>query len=227
MYGLRHVQSINPLPHLWLQQEQVPQIKFLICCCRTLGDLELILSVRSIVTQNVSMDVKLRKASANDLAAIVKICGVVVPLLNADNNYQWNDTYPLAADFEKDIANDLLWVADVNGEVAGFAALTTDQSDEYADVGWDLKEPAIVPHRVAVDPKFRGRSIALQFMLTAEKLAREAGYKYVRIDTNVRNIPMQKMFEKLNYEFAGEISFKNKPVIYEKMMFKCYQKVIS
>lgn len=173
-----------------------------------------------------SAHVKLRKAKQEDLSSIVRICGVVVPLLNADNNYQWNDTYPLAADFQKDIDNDVLWVAEVDGEVAGFAALTTDQSDEYAEVGWDLQEPAIVPHRVAVDPKYRGKSIALQFMLTAEDLARQAGYKYVRIDTNVRNIPMQKMFEKLNYEFAGEISFKNKPVIYEKMMFKCYQKVM-
>lgn len=171
--------------------------------------------------------VKLRKATMDDLSSVVRICNVVVPLLNAENNYQWNNTYPLSADFEKDIANEVLWVAVVNGEVAGFAALTSDQSEEYAEVGWDLNEPAIVPHRVAVDPAFRGKSIALQFMLTAEDLAREAGYKYVRIDTNVKNVPMQNLFSKLNYEFAGEISFKNKPVIYEKMMFKCYQKVIQ
>ena len=171
--------------------------------------------------------IKLRKATLQDLSEIVRICAIAVKLLNAENNYQWNDTYPLAADFEKDIAGDVLWVAEINGTLAGFAAITTDQSDEYSDIGWDLQEKCIVPHRVAVDPVHRGKSIALRFMQTAEQLARDSGYKYVRVDTNVRNIPMQKMFEKLGYEFSGEISFRNKPVIYEKMMFKCYQKLLN
>ena len=173
-------------------------------------------------------EVIIRKAGEGDLPTIVEICAKSVALLNADLNFQWNDTYPLRSDFEKDIADGVLWVAQVGDAVAGFAALTTDQSDEYAEVGWDISETCIVPHRVAVDPDYRGMSIALKFMQTAEVLAREAGYRFVRVDTNVKNIAMQNLFAKLNYVYAGpDISFKNKPAIYDNMRFKCYQKIIE
>jgi RimJ/RimL family protein N-acetyltransferase len=58
-------------------------------------------------------------------------------------------------------------------------------------------------------------------MQKAEELAREAGYKRVRVDTNKINIPMQKMFAKLEYKYAGDIKFKRKP---SYMDFVCYEK---
>lgn len=167
--------------------------------------------------------IELRKATSGDLPEVLRICAESVKLLNAEGNYQWDDKYPLSCNFEKDIANNDLWVATVDGKVAGFAALTTDQSEEYTDAGWDITEPAIVPHRVATDPAHRGKSIAAKFMLMAETLAREAGYKYVRVDTNKINIPMQKMFAKLEYQYAGDIKLKMKPA---HMTFVCYQKIM-
>jgi GNAT superfamily N-acetyltransferase len=189
-----------------------------------------LLYIQGVITLKSKMSTithSLRKAKSDDLPRIVEITSLVVPLLNAQNNFQWNDTYPLLADFEKDISNDCLWVAEVDGTVAGYAALTTDQPEEYVEVGFDINEKCIVPHRIAVDPAFRGKSVALNFMLKAEELAKELGYPLLRVDTNVKNVAMQNMFEKLSYKCAGEISFKNKPVIYEKMMFKCYQKELK
>lgn len=169
----------------------------------------------------------MRKAVKDDLPSIIKITALSVALLNADNNYQWNHTYPLQPDFEKDITDDVLWVAEINNTVAGFAALTTDQADEYAECGWDLAEISLVPHRVAVDPEFRGKGIARKFMIKSEELARAAGYKYVRVDTNIRNLAMQGLFKSLGYEYGGEVCFKNKPAIYDNMKFPCYQKAID
>eukprot|EP01032_Pedospumella_encystans_P008513 gene8513-10098_t len=179
------------------------------------------------IAVNMSAEIVLRKAKTEDLPSIVRICALSVALLNAENNYQWNDTYPLQSDFEKDIHDDVLWVAEVNGDVAGFAALTTDQSEEYAELGWKPEDTSLVPHRVAVDPAFRGKGIARKFMIKAEELAREAGYKYVRVDTNIKNLVMQGLFKSLGYEYGGEVCFKNKPIIYEKMRFPCYQKILD
>jgi GNAT superfamily N-acetyltransferase len=167
--------------------------------------------------------IELRKAATSDLPEVVRICTEAVKLLNAEGNFQWNETYPVFADFEKDVANNELWVATVDGKVAGFAALTMDQPEEYAHVGWDISEPAIVPHRVATDPAHRGKSIAAKFMHKAEDLAREAGYKSVRVDTNKINMPMQKMFNKLEYKYAGDIKLKGKP---SHMDFVCYHKLM-
>jgi GNAT superfamily N-acetyltransferase len=176
------------------------------------------------VEMSLQEEVKLRKATVDDLSAVVAICNEAKRLLNEEGNFQWDVKYPLPSDFEKDIQNNELWVADINGAVAGFAALTTDQPIEYTTVGWDVTEPAIVPHRVATDPAHRGKSIAAKFMQMAEYLAREAGYKSVRVDTNKINMPMQKMFAKLEYRYVGELSFNSKP---PDMRFVCYEKVVA
>ena len=180
------------------------------------------------MSSTASEEVLLRRAALEDLAQIVEICGKAVAILNADGNFQWNSSYPLQSDFERDIKDNVLWVAVVGGNVAGFAALTCDQPDEYAEVGLDISETCIVPHRVAVDPIFRGKGIAVKFMQIAEALAKEAGYKYVRVDTNSMNIAMQNLFVKLGYQYCGpDFKFKEKPPVNGvEMTFKCYQKIM-
>ena len=55
-------------------------------------------SYRTFVT--MSVEVTLRKANQDDIPSIVKICALSVAILNADNNFQWNDTYPLQVDLK-------------------------------------------------------------------------------------------------------------------------------
>jgi 2-amino-4-hydroxy-6-hydroxymethyldihydropteridine diphosphokinase len=100
------------------------------------------------------------------------------------------------------------------------AAITTDQSPEYADVGWDLSELAIVVHRLAVDPAFRGGGVAAALMQQAEEIACERGITVLRIDTNTQNPATQRLFPKLGYTFAGEIGLAFRP----GLRFLCYEK---
>ncbi len=173
-------------------------------------------------------DVIYRKANVEDLGRIIEITKEVVALLNSEGNYQWNSTYPLESDFRKDIDLDQLWVATFEGRVMGFAAITTDQPEEYGDVGYDVSEMSIVPHRVAVSLESQNQGIAKGFMLKSEEIARERGYRHVRVDTNVKNPRMQRVIEKLGYEYGGKlIQFKNKLEINgEQLYFKCYQKLL-
>lgn len=169
--------------------------------------------------------ITLRKATREDVPLVMEFIPEVVALLNADGNYQWNDTYPLASDFMKDVEDNVLWVAvdDSTGKMVGVAALTTDQYPEYADVGWDLSEVCIVPHRVAVSPHCRGRGIAQKLLLKGDDVAREMGLTMVRVDTNVQNKTMRHIFEKLGYQHAGDVQFKWKP---DTMWFCCYSKKV-
>lgn len=175
----------------------------------------------------MSPEAALRKANQDDLPSILKIVTTSVALMNADNNYQWHETYPLKCDFEKDIASGTLWVAVIDNTVAGFAALTTDQTAEYAELGWKPEDISLVPHRVAVDPAFRNKGVARKLMIKAEELAREEGYKFVRVDTNNHNLAMQGLFKSLGYVFGGEVVFKHKPAKFGKMFFHCYQKTMD
>ena len=163
---------------------------------------------------------KIRQAELTDVAAAMSLVRRSVPLMRAAGNLQWDDVYPNADAFEEDVRLRQLWVAEVNGEVAGVAAITTDQSPEYADVGWDLKETAVVVHRLAVDPEFRGLGIAERLMSQAEVVARGWGIKVMRVDTNTRNLATQGLLPKLGYALAGEISLEFRP----GLRFFCYEK---
>jgi GNAT superfamily N-acetyltransferase len=164
--------------------------------------------------------VKIRKAEFDDVAAVMELVHRVVPLMQEKGNLQWDEHYPNAAVFEKDVAAEQLWVAEIDGQVAGVAAITTDQEPEYADASWDINETAIVVHRVAVDPAFRGKGIAAGLMLQAEAVARERGIAVLRVDTNTKNEATQRLFPKLGYGFAGEISLGRRV----GLRFLCYEK---
>lgn len=163
-----------------------------------------------------------RLATLNDIPAIMQIVAAVVPLMRATGNLQWDDKYPNPSVFEADIAHSQLWVAESNSEVAGVIALTLDQSPEYIQAGWDITEPAIVVHRLAVNPEFQGQGIAAALLLQADIVGRERKILRVRADTNTKNQAMQGLLPKLGYTFSGEISLDFRP----GMRFLCYEKLL-
>src|SRR5580698_9002306 len=116
----------------------------------------------------------LRLARHSDLPALMPMVHRIVPLMRADGNLQWDNGYPNEQLFERDIDQSELWVAELAvaqefpAALAGVAAITTDQSPEYTQVGWDVNEPAIVLHRLAVDPEYRGQGIATALLRQAE-----------------------------------------------------------
>ncbi len=98
-----------------------------------------------------------------------------------------------------------------------------DQEPDYAQVGWDIKEPAIVVHRLAVDPAFRGLGAAGALMQKAEEVAAERAITVLRVDTNTQNEATQRLFPKLGYQLAGEISLAFRP----GLRFLCYEKRLT
>jgi GNAT superfamily N-acetyltransferase len=163
---------------------------------------------------------RIRPATLTDISQILQLISEVVPLMNAADNMQWDNTYPNAEVFEKDIGLNQLWVADIDGNIAGISAITTDQELEYADVGWDINETAIVTHRLAVSPQYQGRGVAAALMMQAEQVARDRGINILRVDTNTNNLATQKLFPKLGYKYFGEIGLGFRP----GMRFFCYEK---
>ncbi|WP_035567306.1 GNAT family N-acetyltransferase [Hymenobacter sp. IS2118] len=164
-----------------------------------------------------------RRAALADLPAILALVRRVVPLMQASGNFQWTDDYPNEVVFTADIAKSQLWVAELDGAVAGVAALTQDQDAEYAQADWDVTEPALVTHRLAVAPAAQGRGVALALMQQAETQAIAQGLKVSRVDTNSENAATQRLFPKLGYRFAGEITLAFRP----GLRFFCYEKLVG
>ena len=165
---------------------------------------------------------QIRLAVPEDIPALVELLQRVVPLMRASGNLQWDDDYPNAEVFERDIELGYLWVAEMDGAIAGVAAVSTDQEPEYAEV-WDIEEVAVVVHRLAVDPAFRGAGVAGALMGKAEEVAVERGIRVLRVDTNTQNEATQRLLPKLGYELAGEIGLGFRP----GLRFLCYEKRLS
>jgi ribosomal protein S18 acetylase RimI-like enzyme len=165
---------------------------------------------------------QIRLATKDDLPSLMALVRRVVPLMRATGNLQWDETYPNEAVFQRDIDLNQLWVAVVDGNIAGVAAVTMDQEPDYTQVGWDIKEPAIVVHRLAVDPAFRGQGAAGALMQKAEEVAVKRGIAVLRVDTNTQNEATRRLFPKLGYTLAGEISLEFRP----GLRFLCYEKTL-
>jgi ribosomal protein S18 acetylase RimI-like enzyme len=166
---------------------------------------------------------RIRLATEDDLPALMELLRRVVPLMHASGNLQWDDNYPNEAVFQRDIDLNQLWVAEVDACIAGVAAVTMDQEPDYAQVGWDIKEPAVVVHRLAVDPAFRGLGAAGALMQKAEEFAIKRAITVLRVDTNTQNEATQRLFPKLGYRLAGEISLAFRP----GLRFLCYEKRLA
>jgi ribosomal protein S18 acetylase RimI-like enzyme len=163
---------------------------------------------------------RIRFATKDDIPALMRLVRRVVPLMRAAGNLQWDENYPDEAVFRRDIGLKQLWIAEIGTEIGGVAAITMDQEPNYAQVGWDINEPAIVVHRIAVDPAFRGAGVATALMQKAEEVAIERGIDVLRVDTNTQNEATQRLFPKLGYELAGEIGLTFRP----GLRFFCYEK---
>lgn len=165
----------------------------------------------------------LRQATHSDLPALIALIRRVVPLLRASGNHQWDDDYPNQEVFALDIDRGELWVAEIDSAIAGVAAMTTEQEPEYAQADWDVSAPAIVVHRLAVDPAHRSAGVGIALMLHAEVVARQHGIAFVRVDTNTENPATQRLLPKLGYRSAGEITLAFRP----GLRFLCYEKRVD
>ena len=165
-----------------------------------------------------------RLATTADLPAILNLIRQVVPLMNAAGNWQWTMEYPNEAVFRRDIELQHLWVAELDSRVAAVAALThNDQDTEYTQADWDAAEPALVTHRLAVHPQAQGHGLAGALLAQAETLALQQGLRVLRVDTNSENAATQRLFPKLGYRYAGEITLAFRP----GLRFFCYEKRVG
>jgi len=165
---------------------------------------------------------QIRLAVQEDVASVIELLRRIVPSMRAAGNLQWDENYPTAAVFEHDVEQRQLWVAEVDGALAGMIAVTTGQEPEYGHAGWDVEENGVMVHRLAVDPKFRGAGMAAALMQKAEEVAMERGFPAVRTDTSVENEAAQRLFLKLGYGKTGEIGLSFRPglrvICYEKRL---------
>lgn len=165
----------------------------------------------------------IRLAKKIDIDLIMGIVQIVVKEMNDAGNDQWNEVYPKADDFLKDIENETLYVHEnEEGNLLGFICLDDNEPVAYEGAKWTSRKEALIIHRMAVSNEARGLGVARALMKYAETLASEKNIEYIHSDTYSKNIPMNGLFKKMGYTFTGSISMKGKP-----FEFNCYEKKLN
>ncbi len=152
----------------------------------------------------------LRKAVDKDLAKIWQIIQCAIRRRARDGSRQWQDGYPNENTIKKDTEAGQAYVCVRNGEVVGYAALIAEVEPAYEEIAdsWKKRWPYLVIHRVAVSDQALGSGVATQIFILAEDVARKQKISSIRVDTNFDNPGMLRVFEKLEYEYRGEVYFR-------------------
>lgn len=114
--------------------------------------------------------------------------------------------YPTEATAREALARQELFVLEQEGRILAAAKLNQEQVPEYALCTWSVDAPedeVMVLHTLVVDPETAGKGLGRSFVAFYEAYAREHGCRYLRMDTNEKNLPARQLYKKLGYREAG------------------------
>ena len=93
---------------------------------------------------------------------------------------------PLDADYGKAIEHDEVWVAEHDGELAGYLVLVP-----FAD--------HLLLENVAVDPGRQGRGVGRRLLALAEERTTALGLSELRLYTHAVMVENQRLYERIGY----------------------------
>ncbi|GAB5474602.1 MAG: GNAT family N-acetyltransferase [Maribacter sp.] len=165
----------------------------------------------------------IRRAKIPEIPDILNITRACAAFMIDKGIYQWNEEYPSARAFEKDIERNELFVLEKSSKIIGTVVISTLMDEEYRPVRWLTPNgKSIYIHRLAIDPKFQGNGYARQLMDFAENLAREKGCLSVRLDTFSQNKGNQRFYERRGYQKLEDIGYPKQ----SDQPFHCYELVL-
>lgn len=149
-----------------------------------------------------------RKAAAADLAAVD---GIYQRIHDGEERGDFTTgwlrgVYPTAATARSALDRGELFVLEDQGRIAAAAIVNQTQVPEYADCPWTYparEEEVMVLHTLVVDPLAQGRGYGRAFVAFYEDYARAHGCRYLRMDTNEKNLAARRMYAKLGFAEPG------------------------
>lgn len=165
----------------------------------------------------------IRRAKISEIPEIILICNACAAKMISNGIYQWNEHYPSAEAFEKDIERDELYVLVIDKKVIGTIVISTLIDKEYKPVKWlNSNSKSVYIHRLSVDPNLQGKGYAQQLMDFAENHAKQNGFTSVRLDTFSQNKRNQQFYEKRGYQRLEDIFYPKQ----SEHPFHCYELVL-
>ncbi len=149
---------------------------------------------------------QVRQALPEDLGAVVTLYDGIIELFQAQTgNMGWRKgVYPTEADFQKAIQAGTLYVGELEDGLAAGMIITQGTDKSYGDAPWQVEaedEETAVIHTLGVSPRFTGRGLALQMAQGARALAREKGWRALRLDVLKENEPAHRLYRRAGFQY--------------------------
>ncbi|HLW30024.1 MAG TPA: GNAT family N-acetyltransferase [Brumimicrobium sp.] len=156
------------------------------------------------------MTINFRKANHEDALIIWSILQQAIARRKADGSNQWQDGYPNLESVQSDIQKNAGYILTENDKIIGYCAVLINNEPEYANIQgkWKTNGNFVVYHRVAIAESHLGKGLAKKMLEFIEKFALKNKIYSIKADTNFDNGPMLALFEKLDYEYCGEVFFR-------------------
>ena len=166
---------------------------------------------------------KVIQAEARHVDAAWKVIERCRAALEAQGIAQWDTFYPTRAVVASDVERGALFILeDDDGRCVGSVALDEEQADEYREVAWTTSEPALVVHRLTIDPRAQGRGLGHELMAFAEAHAARRGYAGVRLDAYSGNHRSEQLYRRRGYREVGQVYFPRRT-----LPFWCFELAIT
>jgi ribosomal protein S18 acetylase RimI-like enzyme len=132
--------------------------------------------------------------------------------------FQWDDIYPTREVVAADIAGGRLYALTAAGRCHAVVTVDTVQDDQYVTVPWTSAEPALVVHRLCVDPVAQGRGLGRRLMDYVEAHAKHHRFASVRLDAYSGNAEAVAFYRRRGYREAGQVYFPRRT-----LPFYCFE----
>lgn len=167
------------------------------------------------------------KCDENRLDELADLYDRVVDDLEAHINYpKWSHAYPCRESVQEAILQGCQYAACLeDGRIAGATVINDNPGGDYEAGEWSrpLKRGEyLIIHSLAVDPGKTRCGIGDFMVKQGLALAKEEGFRAVRLDVVPGNTPARKLYERNGFTYAGtkdlKRGFANIPVfeLYEK-----------
>jgi len=150
-----------------------------------------------------------RKATRDDVGAVMEIIADAQRSLASRGVDQWQDGYPNAEDIENDVAEGVGEVVVEDGEIIAYVGLVINGEPYYEviDGEWLTRDDHVVVHRLCVRHSHVRKGIATSIMRHAMEFAVSQGLYDLKIDTHKDNTYMLDLMAKFGFVYCGIIHF--------------------
>ncbi|MDR1628811.1 MAG: GNAT family N-acetyltransferase [Oscillospiraceae bacterium] len=145
---------------------------------------------------------EIRKAAAQDLAAIMAIVRQAQDFFEAYGIEQWRDGYPNEAQLVNDIQKGEAFVVCEEEATVGFAVLSLNRLAPREEAS---AERYALVRLIAIDERFQSRGFATELMDYADLVCKKSAIGCIRINIHPDNLAMRRTLKKCGFSKSEEV----------------------